>query len=106
MISRPPRSTLFPYTTLFRSIKTTKHDGATNMMKTKRAMLVAVLVATTTGCFSSGGGDTAQESRAEPDGEPPRLERPDGVTITRTSFGIPHIEAPDFAGMGYGYGYV
>src|SRR5690554_7534197 len=77
MISRPPRSTLFPYTTLFRSIKTTKHDGATNMMKTKRAMLLAVLVATTTGCFSSGGGDTAQESRAEPDGEPPRLERPD-----------------------------
>ncbi len=76
------------------------------MMTTKRAMLLAVLVASTTGCLSSGGGNSAQESRAEPDTEAPRLERPAGVTITRTSFGIPHIEAPDFAGMGYGYGYV
>src|SRR5256885_13991920 len=28
MIRRPPRSTLFPYTTLFRSIEMDDHDGA------------------------------------------------------------------------------
>src|SRR2546422_3817229 len=27
MIRRPPRSTLFPYTTLFRSVGTVKHDA-------------------------------------------------------------------------------
>ncbi|WP_020650948.1 penicillin acylase family protein [Solimonas variicoloris] len=27
------------------------------------------------------------------------------ATITRTSMGIPHIRAKDFAGLGYGYGY-
>src|SRR2546430_11600549 len=28
MIRRPPRSTLFPYTTLFRSVRQTRHDDA------------------------------------------------------------------------------
>ncbi len=27
------------------------------------------------------------------------------VTVTRTAFGLPHIEASDAAGLGYGYGY-
>src|ERR1039457_4325211 len=30
MIRRPPRSTLFPYTTLFRSVSTASSDGAVN----------------------------------------------------------------------------
>jgi len=27
------------------------------------------------------------------------------VTVTRTTFGIPHIKATDFGSLGYGYGY-
>ena len=27
------------------------------------------------------------------------------VTVTRTTYGIPHIKASDFASLGYGYGY-
>jgi len=27
------------------------------------------------------------------------------VTVTRTTYGIPHINAPDFGSVGYGYGY-
>ena len=28
-----------------------------------------------------------------------------GATIRRTPHGVPHIEAKDYAGLGYGYGY-
>src|SRR3712207_7758876 len=31
MIRRPPRSTLFPYTTLFRSVDGVEHDGQTGI---------------------------------------------------------------------------
>src|SRR5688572_31230148 len=46
MIPRPPRSTLFPYTTLFRSYRLTRHgqraevavlDGAGNVLKNVRS---------------------------------------------------------------------
>lgn len=32
--------------------------------------------------------------------------RPAGVSIVRTTYGIPHITASDWRGLGYGYGYV
>src|SRR5260370_22938031 len=35
MIRRPPRSTLFPYTTLFRSNERTPHIGGSKMMLSK-----------------------------------------------------------------------
>src|SRR3712207_8376746 len=42
MIRRPPRSTLFPYTTLFRSIRHQDHDGPTrvNCVPGQRTRLV------------------------------------------------------------------
>ncbi len=58
---------------------------------------LAVLVAVLAGCGSStvpsgdaGGGGSGKGY---------------DVTITRTSLGIPHLKAADFASMGYGYGY-
>src|SRR5256886_17583475 len=36
MIRRPPRSTLFPYTTLFRSVGARDEPGATRYHRTKR----------------------------------------------------------------------
>src|SRR3712207_3074618 len=44
MIRRPPRSTLFPYTTLFRSVKLTHTEGECVMLKLSR-LLWAVLLA-------------------------------------------------------------
>src|SRR5438552_11537220 len=43
MIRRPPRSTLFPYTTLFRSIGTwsSEHDGATHSCAAPAQLWVA-----------------------------------------------------------------
>jgi acyl-homoserine-lactone acylase len=43
------------------------------------------------------GGDDAQQS-AQP-------AQDYQVTVTRTGYGIPHINAPDFGSLGYGYGY-
>src|SRR5256885_7309029 len=40
MIRRPPRSTLFPYTTLFRSIRTTKKIGLARFLSRAHACLV------------------------------------------------------------------
>ncbi len=41
-------------------------------------------------------------------GQPPGGQAPDagGVTVTRTAGGVPHIQANDWFGLGYGYGYV
>src|SRR3712207_8156954 len=43
MIRRPPRSTLFPYTTLFRSQKRRAIDGLTEGMKTSSTNFLKVL---------------------------------------------------------------
>lgn len=75
------------------------------MMTINRAMLLAAMVAGTTGCLSSGGGNSVSDNLAGPAADAPGLDRY-RATVTRTSFGIPHIEAPDFASMGYAYGYV
>src|SRR2546430_13495955 len=42
MIRRPPRSTLFPYTTLFRSIKRLPHAVAVGMFQVQAAVLLHV----------------------------------------------------------------
>src|SRR2546422_5926123 len=41
MIRRPPRSTLFPYTTLFRSTETTLSLSATNRVRRRRGTRAA-----------------------------------------------------------------
>ncbi|MBJ6138845.1 penicillin acylase family protein [Marinobacter litoralis] len=95
-----------------------------------RHLLLAVAISGMTGCFGSGGGSGKESSDGASSGveAPPKVETPpknetlpkddtppddvppefDGYSakITRTSYGIPHIEAADFASMGYGYGYV
>ncbi|WP_323752359.1 penicillin acylase family protein [Marinobacter sp.] len=89
-----------------------------------RHLLLAVVIGGMTGCFSSGGGSGKEIEDSPPNQveTPPKTETPpkddtppddappetDGysVKITRTSYGIPHIEAEDFLNMGYGYGYV
>ncbi|MFV8570625.1 penicillin acylase family protein [Marinobacter sp.] len=95
-----------------------------------RHLLLAVVIGGMTGCLSSGGGSGKESSDSSSNGveAPPKVETPpknetppkdetppddappetDGYSakITRTSYGIPHIEAADFASMGYGYGYV
>ena len=35
----------------------------------------------------------------------PVAAAPYAVTVTRTDYGVPHIQADDFASLGYGYGY-
>src|SRR5438874_4698359 len=42
MIRRPPRSTLFPYTTLFRSNPTTHDEVAADLVQRRRAQLEEV----------------------------------------------------------------
>src|SRR5256885_13126666 len=41
MIRRPPRSTLFPYTTLFRSLAAKKHESAVAALKQRIAVAKA-----------------------------------------------------------------
>src|SRR5256885_3171704 len=60
MIRRPPRSTLFPYTTLFRSLKSLLALDETNSRRTLRQ--------------SAAGRRTSSTLRANPDGSVPRSE--------------------------------
>src|SRR5258707_15259851 len=53
MIRRPPRSTLFPYTTLFRSIFGDRLRGARNWRMIKRALFAALVVAAPVGLVSA-----------------------------------------------------
>src|SRR2546422_10120987 len=39
MIRRPPRSTLFPYTTLFRSVRDRIHAGAVELARQERLLV-------------------------------------------------------------------
>ncbi|MDX1587479.1 MAG: penicillin acylase family protein [Oleiphilaceae bacterium] len=58
-----------------------------------------------TGCPT----DNSSSSAPQPSQETATSSRPDlspGVRVSRSAAGIPHIEAENFAGMGYGYGYV
>ena len=66
-----------------------------------RAVLLAALVAAATAAaIVSGGGSPASAGS---------LDSPGGglhATIRTTSHGVPHILASNYAGLGYGYGYV
>lgn len=89
-------------------------------MTGKNAALTTALALSLTlsGCLSSSeNADTDSVSGDDVPVEQPPSEddRPGGdgptpqdyqVEVRRTSFGIPHIEADNFASMGYGYGYV
>src|SRR5256885_5702553 len=54
MIRRPPRSTLFPYTTLFRSAVWLGKDISGNAVWTDLARMPHILIAGTTGSGKSG----------------------------------------------------
>src|SRR5688572_32745993 len=68
MIRRPPRSTLFPYTTLFRSKQAAE---ASNAVKTLAAFVVAVVVVAVVilrgdiADLIPGGGDRSEEHTSE-----------------------------------------
>lgn len=59
-------------------------------------------------CGGSGGGSNEPapggggEQPPPQQGEEPRYS----AQITRTNYGVPHITAKDWSGLGYGYGYV
>lgn len=60
------------------------------------------------GAFACGSDDTvspvvppAEDGGAEAAAPP----EPFKATVRRTSFGVPHVTADDFGGLGYGYGY-
>lgn len=64
-----------------------------------------------TGCpVENSSNSSAQSSAAQDSPATDTSSRPGnlspGVRVTRSAEGIPHIEADDFGGMGYGYGYV
>jgi acyl-homoserine-lactone acylase len=62
-------------------------------------LVVVAALATAVGIGTHGGGSGRAEAASPP---------PTGgfqATIRRTSHGVPHILANDFAGLGYGYGY-
>jgi acyl-homoserine-lactone acylase len=66
-----------------------------------RALLLAALVPAVAAAAVIGGGSAASAGTA--------LDSPSGgyqATIRTTSHGIPHILSSNFAGLGYGYGYV
>ncbi|MEM9730042.1 MAG: penicillin acylase family protein [Myxococcota bacterium] len=56
-----------------------------------------------TGGDAGSGGDGGDGGAGGQGGSPPPLDAT--ATIVRTSLGIPHITADDFAGLGYGTGY-
>ncbi|MEW6443725.1 MAG: penicillin acylase family protein [bacterium] len=56
------------------------------------ALICVLVLVSLAGC---GGDDRASSVQSE------SYE----VTVTRTTYGIPHINAPDFGSLGYGYGY-
>ena len=64
----------------------------------------SLLTLTLSGCNSSSSNSTAATPTGNNGGGEPALTY--DVTVHRTSFGIPHINARDYASMGFGYGYV
>lgn len=68
----------------------------------KRILPLAMLPTLLTGCLQgdgSGSGGVDDLNRA------PVAQELYNATLTRTSYGIPHIEADDFSSLGYAYGY-
>ena len=85
------------------------------MSSLKQAALLALVILALGGCKAdrTSSSDLPAAPVAGPGGggtvTPPTPPAPDlsyDVTVRRTSFGVPHINAQDFGSMGYGYGYV
>src|SRR2546422_10240108 len=73
MIRRPPRSTLFPYTTLFRSLEEKRHREAANAFCAHQRLYdVSVQRATGDGDAEQLGSGGPVEIRVEDAGAPPR----------------------------------
>src|SRR5687768_18196541 len=62
MIRRPPRSTLFPYTTLFRS------GGGTTHMRFNRLLALGASLLVLLGACTTGGGSDATTIKIGSDG--------------------------------------
>src|SRR3712207_8390230 len=71
MIRRPPRSTLFPYTTLFRSVRVALHPEAFTLFRNSRDADLFMLLTDTTYVFLCP--DTAQFTVAGSDRKSTRL---------------------------------
>src|SRR5256885_11569129 len=65
MIRRPPRSTLFPYTTLFRSIVARGHQAAAIGGQIERRHHLAVLVRDAQDLLNGHGVDRSEEHTSE-----------------------------------------
>jgi len=70
------------------------------MIKARYALLATLLLAACGG--SGGGGGGSGDPDGSDGGAPGKLYN---ATITRTSMGVPHIQAQDYGSLGYGYGY-
>src|SRR5258708_19731716 len=74
MIRRPPRSTLFPYTTLFRSVITTVEVSGAPWARTPKLALNPGLVAI---IGARGSGKTALERKFRSEEHTSELQSPD-----------------------------
>src|SRR5438876_6638548 len=63
MIRRPPRSTLFPYTTLFRSIVINVDDRRVDLLHTKRTRFASSNLTLATGVFRIAGRGNPEYAR-------------------------------------------
>jgi acyl-homoserine-lactone acylase len=73
-----------------------------------RLLALAAMAAALTGC---GGSDSVDSSASNGGGSSSGGSSGGGstsyaATVTRTTYGIPHINAADYGSLGYGYGYV
>jgi acyl-homoserine-lactone acylase len=80
--------------------------GLTNKAALRRGLRVgaaSVAMLVLVGCLGSSNNDIAgTDGRTNPN-ENPNLKY--DVSITRTTYGVPHIRAKDYGSLGYGQGY-
>src|SRR2546426_12006497 len=81
MIRRPPRSTLFPYTTLFRSVTGARNDG----QALNAPYPVGQTIITWTATDASANKANASQSVTVADKEPPTLGVPADLAVNATS---------------------
>ena len=66
-------------------------------------MLLTSLIAS--GAILSGCGSNNNSASGDTNSNPPVTAQVFNATVARTSYGIPHIQAADFKGLGYGIAY-